>query len=102
MLTIEFDVSIIVILKANNRGILYRRESGVSVSRNNSNVTRSITQQHLLRPPCISTFAPEPPQITSEKEAITNNNKNWLLGSTEEDTKITAADPDISQEIVQK
>ena len=102
MFTIEFNVSLIVILKANNTCILYRRESGVSVSRNNSNVTRSITQQHLLRPPCISTFAPEPPQNTSENEAITNNNKNWLLGSTEEDTKITAADPDISQEIVQK
>ena len=102
MFTIKFNVSLIVILNTNNRGILYRRESGVSVSRNNSNVTRSITQQHILRPPCISTFAPEPPQITSEKESITNNNKNWLLGSTEEDNKITAADPDISQEIVQK
>ena len=91
-------------MKGNDTCIYNRRVSGVSVSRNNSNVTRSITQQHLLRPTNILTLEPEPPQNTSEKEAITNNQNKWLLGSSEEDTNtlITAADPDISQEIVQK
>jgi len=73
------------------------RASGVSVSRNNSNVTKSI-----LRSPFALTVAPEPPQNTSEKEATQKNENNWLLGSTEEIANITAADPDISQEIRNK
>merc|ERR1719233_1422559 len=72
----------------------------IGVSRNGSNVTKNTAQQHLLRPGYISTIVPEPQQNTSEKAATTSNHMDSLLGSSEE-TKITAADPDIAQEIIE-
>ena len=70
------------------------------MSRNGSNVTKNTAQHHLLRPAYISTIGPEPQQNTSEKAATTSNHMDSLLGSSEE-TKITAADPDIAQEIIE-
>ena len=41
----------------------------------------------------MSTFAPELPHSNSEESAGQQEPVNWLLGSGEEDAKITAADP---------
>lgn len=77
------------------------RENGVarnSVSRANSHLTKN-NANSLLRRPSVSTFAPELPKCNPEETQSQSEPVNWLLGSCEEDTKITAADPVHSSEV---
>jgi len=70
------------------------RENGVtrnSVSRANSHLTKNNANSLLRRPEHSQS---NPDEASSQQEPV-----NWLLGSCEDDTKITAADPVQSREI---
>ena len=74
----------------------YRRDnsqSRVSVSRANSNITKS-NAKSLIKRPSVTDFAPEEQQISHEGNVSQQDHVDWLLGSSSEDAKATIAEPD--------